>query len=224
MSNPTPSTTNSISPNNNVQNSSLNRHKGTLCMRIGPMYSGKTTWLNGELTKFADKGFRVAKIIHSDDVRSDVETCDDSGSTHNSTYRSLSYKITCIRCSCLANIDISIFHMVGVDEGQFFPDLKDCVSTWVEEDGKHLRVCGLDGDSFKRKFGQVLDLIPYCDEVEKLNASCKLCLEELERLNFQGNIFSISGPFTKRIGTSTEQKVVGGSDMYIPVCRFHHAT
>jgi thymidine kinase len=200
----------------------FNEHRGTLYLRIGPMFSGKTTWLDGELTQLVDTGFKVLKITHSDDIRTDVASCDDSGSTHNSSHRSLSKKIVRTRASCLSDIDVSAYHVVGVDESQFFPDLLSEIEDWVENKGKHVRVVGLDGDAFKRKFGQTLDLIPICDEVVKLNAQCNICLRELKRVNFQGNILAIVGPFTKRLGTSTEQKEVGGKDKYIPVCRFHH--
>jgi len=198
-------------------------HRGTLYIRIGPMFSGKTTWLNGELTQLADTGFKVMKIIHSDDIREDVAKCDNSGSTHNSSYKSLSMKIKCVRASNLSNIDVSEYHVIGVDESQFFPDLYKVVENWVENMGKHVRIVGLDGDSFKNKFGQTLDLIPICDEVIKLHARCDICLKDLKRVNFRGNILSIAGPFTKRLGKSTEQKVVGGADKYIPVCRYHHS-
>src|SRR5437763_7098847 len=199
-------------------------HRGTLYIRIGPMFSGKTSWLNSELTQLADKKFRVLKIIHADDDRQDVEINDNSGSTHNSSYKSLSSKISVIRTSELTHIDIDNFHVIGVDESQFFSDLLSVVEDWVERKGKHVRVAGLDGDAFKRKFGQTLDLIPMSDEVVKLSASCQICLRELEAKEFHGNILSIVGPFTRRLGLSLEQKVIGGKDEYIPVCRFHHCS
>lgn len=202
--------------------SSFSNHRGTLNIRIGPMFSGKTTWLNGELTQLADKGFSVLKVIHSDDIRSDVASNDNSGSTHNSSYKSLTSKITCLRVSSLTDVNVDPYHVVGVDESQFYPDLLEGVKDWVENKGKHVRVSGLDGDAFKNKFGQTLDLIPICDEVIKLNASCHFCLKELANVGFHGNILSIVGPFTKRLGTSLEQKVVGGSDSYVPACRYHH--
>lgn len=197
-------------------------HRGTLNMRIGPMFSGKTTWLNCELTRFADQGFSVAKIIYSDDNRPDVASNDPSGSTHNSSYKTLTDKIVVIRTKELLSIDVSSFHVIGVDEAQFFPDLIAFTEKCVEHKGKHLRVSGLDGDFSKRKFGDVLDIIPMADEVIKLNASCKLCLAELEEAGFHGNILHITGPFTKRLIESTEQKLIGGASMYIPVCRYHH--
>lgn len=166
----------------------------------------------------------MLKIAHADDIRHDVSSCDDSGSTHNSSYRSLSEKIVRIRASQLKGVDVSNFHVVGVDESQFFSHLLEKVTEWVEQLGKHVRVAGLDGDCFKHKFGQTLDLIPMSDEVAKLNASFRVCLNELERMSFHGNILGIVGPFTKRLGASTAQKEVGGADKYISVCRYHHST
>lgn len=185
------------------------------------MFSGKTTWLNSELTQLADKGLKVLKIVHALDNREDVASNDTSGSTHNSSYKSLTKKISCARSDNLRSIQVENFEVVGVDESQFFPDLFEVVTEWVEVQGKHVRVSGLDGDSSKRKFGQTLDLIPLCDEVVKLRASCKYCLEELRQSGFKGNLFAIEGPFTKRTVRSEEQTVVGGSDLYVPVCRYH---
>jgi thymidine kinase len=196
-------------------------HRGTLYVRAGPMFSDKTTWLNSELTRFADRGFSVLKITHADDVRGSVAACDDSGSTHNSSYTSLTSKIQRMRAAELKNIDVSKFNVVGIDEGQFFLDLYLSVKEWVNI-GKHVRVVGLDGDFKMEKFGQVIDLVPIADEFVKVKASCRVCLDELEKVGFHGNILAIEGPFTKRIGRSNGQKDVGGSDKYMPVCRYHH--
>lgn len=203
-------------------------HRGTLYVRAGPMFSDKTTWLNSELTRFADRGFSVLKITHEDDVRDSVASCDDSGSTHNSSYTSLTPKIKRLRSLELKHIDVSNYNVVGIDEGQFFPDLYASVKEWVNI-GKHVRVVGLDGDFKMEKFGQVIDLVPIADEFVKVKASCRICLDELEKVGFHGNILAIEGPFTKRIrpftkriGHSNGQKDVGGSDKYMPVCRYHH--
>ena len=71
---------------------------------------------------------------------------------------------------------------------------------------KKVYVCGLDGDFERKKFGQILDLIPLCDTVTKLTSLCSLCKN------------GTKGIFSKRITSETEQTVVG-SDNYIPVCR-----
>lgn len=191
-------------------------------MRIGPMFSSKTTWLNFTLTELAENGFKTLKIIHADDYRVDVASNDRSGSTHNPSYTSLTAKIDCIRAQCLADVDVDKYHAIGVDEASFWPDLIETITNWVDVKGKHVRVVGLDGDVFKLPFGKTLDLIPHCDEVIKLSARCKICLDNIQENNFHGNIMTLSAPFTKRLGGNTEQKVVGGKDLYIPVCRHHH--
>lgn len=197
-------------------------YRGTLSVRAGPMWSGKTTWLNSKLTLFADTGFKVLKITHSDDVRPTVATSDEAGSTHNSSYRSLSSRITVVRCSELKHVEISDFNIIGVDEGQFFGDLKDTVLRWVEYSNKNVFVVGLDGDSSRNKIGQILDLIPIADEFVKLSAYCKACQESIERES-RGNILTGSkAPFTKRLVNDTAQVLVGGSESYSAVCRFHH--
>lgn len=210
-------------PSTPLMERSIATHRGTLEIYIGPMFSGKTTRLNGELTNFAVKRFRTLKIIHCDDRRSDVASSDDRGSTHNPSYVSLYHKIDCIRTDKLSSVDVSEYHVIGIDESQFYPDLLVMVEKWVEQDGKHVRVAGLDGDANKRKFGQTLDLIPMCDNIIKLSATCVPCLHELQQNNFHGNILAMLGPFTKRLTESTEQKDIGGSDKYIAVCRYHHS-
>jgi len=200
----------------------MDKHRGSLYLRFGPMWAGKTTWLNGELTELSDTGFTVLKIVHADDVRDNFI---EAGSTHNSSFTSLSFKIDVVRAGSLASVDVTKYNVIGIDESQFFPDLVKYVTEWVENHGKHVRAVGLDGDANKQKFGSILDLIPLADEVLKLQAKCRFCLNELEKLGFRGNITGIGGPFTKRITPSVSgaQKDVGGADKYIPVCRYHHS-
>ena len=72
--------------------------------------------------------------------------------------------------------------------------------------GNKVYVCGLDGDFQRKKFGQILDLIPLCDKVTKLTSLCSICK------NGKAGIFSM------RLTVETCQTLVG-SDNYIPVCR-----
>ena len=95
--------------------------------------------------------------------------------------------------------------VVLINEGQFFPDLEDFIKILLENN-KKIYVCGLDGDFERKKFGQILNIIPLCDKVTKLTSLCSICKN--------GSL----GIFSKRITFETEQTVVG-SDNYIPVCR-----
>jgi thymidine kinase len=71
---------------------------------------------------------------------------------------------------------------------------------------KKIYICGLDGDFERKKFGQILELIPFCDKVTKLTSLCSICK------NGTPAIFSL------RITNEKEQTVIG-SENYLPVCR-----
>ena len=100
--------------------------------------------------------------------------------------------------------------LIIVEEGQFFEDLYEFVLKAVERDGKHVVVGGLDGDCFRKPFGQILDLIPLADRVTKLTSLCKMCGD--------GTV----GLFTFRTTKSKEIVEVGGSETYMPLCRKHY--
>ena len=97
-----------------------------------------------------------------------------------------------------------------INEGQFFEDLYEVVDILVNKYNKIVYVGGLDGDYKMKKFGNILDLIPICDSVEKLTAICSSCKS--------------TAAFTKRITEEDEQLLIGSSDKYIPVCRKCHST
>jgi len=98
--------------------------------------------------------------------------------------------------------------VIGIDEGQFFPDIVNFCEK-MANDGKTVIVAALDGTFQRKAFGEVLQLIPMAESVTKLNAVCMVCYKD--------------AAFTKRLGTETQVQLIGGSDMYISVCRtcFH---
>ena len=198
--------------------------RGTLSLIFGNMYSGKTTKINSELIEFSQKGFNVIKIIHSCDDRPELESNGYFGSTHNPLFKGLPCKITCVKAATLNSVDVSSFEIIGVDEAQFFPDLYEVVKDWVDNKRKHVRVAGLDGDSNRQKFGQILDLIPLADDCIKLRAKCKFCIDHLKSIGVDPDHYTsgYEAPFTKRIVESTEQVLVGGASMYVPVCGYHY--
>ncbi len=187
--------------------------EGYLELYIGPMFSGKSSCILLKITQMADMGFNVLYINHIDDVRIS-ESSDNIVSTHNSQYKSLSPLINTIKTSSLHNINVRDYQYIAVDEGQFFNDLYESVIIWITELGKNVMIASLDGDVYRRKFGQILDLIPYADKVKKLTAYCDICRENC-------GIIKIA-PFTGRICDSNEAKIIGGRDMYIAMCRECH--
>jgi thymidine kinase len=189
---------------------------GYLEIILGGMYAGKTSRLVEIYKQCKFCNISVAVINHSIDNRYDEELL----STHDQI------KIPCIKTERLFDvwadyIDMEInvelvprvrdkfkvarSSVILINEGQFFPDLEDFVRKLLEH-GKKVYVCGLDGDFERKKFGQILDLIPLCDKVTKLTSLCSLCKN------------GTPGIFSKRITSEKEQTIVG-SDNYIPVCR-----
>ena len=98
------------------------------------------------------------------------------------------------------------YDCVFIDEGQFFGDqLVDFARTCVDVHGCDLHVYGLDGDYERNKFGNILDLVPMCDTIEKIASVCGVCKKS-------------PGLFSKRLVAGGDQVLVGCTE-YINCCR-----
>jgi len=193
---------------------SLLNPKGYLELIIGPMYSGKTSKLLEiyKQCKFCD--ISVCVINHSLDKRYHTSML----STHDKIM------IPCLNVDSLTDIwnnngeiDLTEFadksghkllresEVILINEGQFFNDLYHVVNDMLKNN-KVVYICGLDGDFERKKFGQILDLIPLCDKVNKLTSLCSICKN------------GTPGIFSMRITKEREQTIIG-SENYLPVCR-----
>lgn len=113
--------------------------------------------------------------------------------------------ISCIELKTLARShDLSQFSVIGIDEGQFFPDTVEFAESMAST-GKTVIVAALDGSYRRVGFGDILNLIPLAESVIKLTAVCMICFNEAS--------------FTKRIGQEKELEVIGGAEKYMAVCR-----
>ncbi|KAI3969426.1 hypothetical protein MKX01_019987 [Papaver californicum] len=100
--------------------------------------------------------------------------------------------------------------VIGIDEAQFFGDLYDFCRKAADHDGKTVIVAGLDGDYLRRTFGSVLDIVPLADSITKLTARCNVCGKRAH--------------FTLRKTEETQAELIGGSDVYMQVCRRHYVS
>ena len=96
--------------------------------------------------------------------------------------------------------------IILINEAQFFPDLFDSVINLTEMQFFRVALYGLDGDFQRNPFGDILNLIPFCNNVIKLHAYCYDCKNGKK------------GIFSKRITEEKDQKLVGSSN-YKPLCR-----
>lgn len=175
-------------------------NSGSLHLFIGPMFAGKSSKLIESYNNAINNDEHVVVLTHSNENRYSK----DEVTTHDQK------KIQCLKYSCINNfikdqqIVLNSCHTILIDEAQFFPDLLSCLEL-VEKMGKKVFIFGLDGDFQRQKFGNILDLIPYSDTVEKLNARCNECENK--------------AIFSHRIIQEKEQIVIGSKNIYIPLCR-----
>lgn len=181
---------------------------GYLELAIGPMFSGKTTWLTNLHKQCTYCNMRVVVVNFAGDTRY-ASVQDALLSTHDRTM------IPCIMCSTIEELEtqhaeeVAAADVLLVNEGQFFADIMRILSQ--VDAGKRVYICGLDGDFEKKRIGAFLDLIPHCDKVRKLTSLCSLCRNGKEA------IFSFRT-------TSEMDQIVIGSDNYIPLCRACYRT
>jgi len=173
-----------------------------LSIIMGNMFSGKTSELIRRLKRLKVIGKDVMIINSAKDTRSPEEIL----KTHDNV------KFDCHKVFDLFELmnrdEFDMADIVAIDEAQFFPNLKKFVECCLHV-GKSVILAGLDADSFQQKFGELIDCIPLACDVTKLSAFCMRCND--------GTL----GPFTKRIVDDKTLELIGGSDMYVAVCRKH---
>ncbi|KAM5588896.1 thymidine kinase a [Rosa sericea] len=198
-----------IAPNGAVEMDAASRRQrsGEIHVIVGPMFAGKTTTLLRRIQSEKGDGSNVAVIKSNKDTRYGL----DSIVTHDG-----------VKLPCWALPNLSSFKqkfgldayeqldVIGIDEAQFFEDLYDFCREAADHDGKKVIVAGLDGDYLRRSFGSVLDIIPLADSVTKLTSRCELCGKPAF--------------FTLRKTEEMQTEVIGGADVYMPVCRRHYVS
>ena len=184
-----------------------NINSGYLELIIGPMFSGKTTKLielyKDKCEKYGkDKCLAInyaldkrysedPKIISHDNISIDCYSIYDlSDFIENEKKHSI-----------LLNSDY-----IFINEAQFFPNLLEQILFIKNKLNKHVILCGLDLDFKRDKFGELMDLVPYSNNVYKLTGKCntKDCYDPSE--------------FSHRIIQFDNQLLIG-NDCYVPLCK-----
>lgn len=173
-----------------------------LSIIMGNMFSGKTSELIRRLKRLKVIGKNILVINSAKDTRSPDQVL----KTHDNV------KFNCLKVFDLFNVlnmrEFDEADIVAIDEAQFFTQLKKFVECCLSVK-KSVLLAGLDADSFQCKFGELVDCIPMACDVTKLSALCMRCND------------GTPGPFTKRTVEDKTLELIGGSDMYIAVCRKH---
>lgn len=174
---------------------------GYLELIIGPMFSGKTTHIIQLYKHYKLANMNVLAINYKNDTR--------YNSLGNITNHN-NIQIDSSNVDLLSDINpdtVKNADVILINEGQFFKDIHEFTFNAVENMNKIVHICALDGDFQRNTFGDIYKLYPLCDTITKKKAICKLCRDGTHAL------------FSKRIVQSSEQTLIGSSDLYIPVCR-----
>jgi thymidine kinase len=173
----------------------INKKIGYLELCIGPMFAGKTTYLLNMIDKFNKSNIKFSVLKPVIDIRYDKNMI----VSHNNN----SYK-----CIILNDFDELMNHnlenIILIEEGQFFKDLDKQIKIWLAL-GKQIYVAGLNGDYLMKPLGNIIDLIPFADNIIYLKAVCEC---------------SKPASFSKRKKVNNDEQIlVGSSDIYLPTCR-----
>lgn len=180
----------------------LSNNKGYLHLILGPMFSGKSTKL---FNIFGDlKNENILVIKHTIDKR--YESHNNNIITHNKN------EFDCISLDKLIDILSNEKYIdskyILIDEGQFFDDIIEFIEIAIEKDHKHIYISGLNGDSNRKPFNNISELISIADKIDILQSKCHYCTNE--------------GIFTMSINNKTNKILIGDDKTYQPVCRIHY--
>jgi thymidine kinase len=171
---------------------------------VGPMFSGKSTYALSYIRRQLAIKKNVVVIKPNIDLRYSTESLlvtHDKETTPCIMWDTLD---DLYPTETMQNADVIVF-----EEAQFFKGLEPFVIYMLQAMHRNILVVGLDGDAKQKKFGDILNLIPYANKVTKLCALCSRCQDGTE------------APFTIKNTQVFQQVDVGGIDKYEAVCLKH---
>ena len=158
----------------------------------GPMYSGKTTEMIRRLERAYYAKKKVIVVRPKTDTRGFL-----SHSSKNVSWLTQTY------VSSLVTVNLDEFDYIGIDEGQFHKGLKEFCKKYSS---KNIIISALHATSECEMFDQIIDIIPYCDKILKLNAVCTQCGSEHANYTYY------------LAGNKKDKVAVGGSESYTALC------
>jgi thymidine kinase len=108
--------------------------------------------------------------------------------------------------------ELQRYKRVFIDEGQFFSDIMNFVDR-ARRLGVNVDISGLDLNHKRETFGQMGLLIDCADHKIKLQSVCSDCQQPASYTRMNSTLQSIRN----------EEIVIGGAELYSPVCEACHA-
>lgn len=168
----------------------------------GPMFCGKTTELLRRTNLFKhDPAHRVVLVNYAEDIRYSA----DRVATHQDQHgnQQTAEAIFASELGAAAE-EMAAATVVGINEGQFFPDLVS-VCLGLQRAGKRVIVAMLNSTFEQRPFNSARDELAAYSVVTGLVSPCFFC-------------HKLGATATVRLGDSKTVKVVGGDELYKAIC------
>lgn len=173
---------------------------------LGPMFSGKSTFIIRNYDLYKDK-MKTLIINYKKDNRYDNG---DYICTHNNEKRDA------LKLDNLFDLekDYYDYEYFLIDEAHFFEDLKLFVIKLLDLN-KKITLVGLNGDINGNVFNNLISLIPYCDGLKYLTSLCSLCK------NDNKGYMHIKLKKENNKNIKNEYREIGSSETYKTVCKYH---
>lgn len=186
-----------------AKSSGLLFKKPEVVLFTGPMFVGKTTTMFKAVTDHADKGDHSVIIKPGTDSRGSFDTI----FTHDGDKKNQNVSI--IVADTIQEAFLSLpdnVKVVGIDEGQFFPDLYKLTDS---QKGLNIYISALSGDFLQRPFAGIEKLVAACTELKVVTLTGKCMGED-----------GCPNPSEYSIRSIKDDRlvVVGGSELYKAVC------
>jgi len=133
---------------------------GKISLIIGPTKAGKTTELSREINRFKTKNENICCIIP------------------NISKSNIAFNKNIILSNNLINtLDNKIFlesNIIIIDDLHHFKDANTVLPIIANKLNKTIIAASLDNDHKREPFAHIMDLIPKCEYVKKMNAFCSI--------------------------------------------------
>lgn len=169
----------------------------------GPMYSSKSTTLISKVERSLYAKKKIAFIRPKKDTRDYIVHNDDKA--ERLLQKCKVYEIESFTEE-LVNELVSTFDVIAVDEFFMIKNCKILCQTISPKEHCDIFFAGLLATSENQLFGETIEIMPYCDEIIKLNGICEYCGSE-------------HGNYSLYLAGEKKEAIVVGDHDYKCVCR-----
>jgi thymidine kinase len=193
------------------------RSRTTLIMSavfyLGSMFSGKTNAILSQIerARYAEQSCVLIKYVKDTRYSEGNVIC-----THNDRKvesepaDDIFGSLRVVKAESLCKVEILDHEKyIGIDEGQFYPDLREAIFGWLRQ-GKRIYVAALSGDFKCKSFPAVLESLPLATSIVHLKAVCMVCKSNDHN--------PVDAQYTIRTTENKKIEVIGANDIYKAAC------